>query len=307
MLKTHALPSTCRSSTDIRQRKQRSGYCIIIFLLHPFEAQLLVDIYMGITENPVLQTLKTEAAQIAHREPLLAVYMRTCILNHSSLTSCLAAILAHKVSDLAIPAAPLMALFESVYADEPELSNFISHDLEAVYLRDPATLSYVSVVVNQKGFQSIQLHRLAHHLWNKNRKDLATYIQSRNAEVFGVDIHPACKIGKAVMFDHATGIVIGETCVIEDNVSIMQSVTLGGTGKQTGERHPKIRRGVLIGAGAKILGNIEIGEGAKIGAGSVVLAPVARHTTVVGVPAKMVGIPHSENPAETMEHNVLED
>ena len=148
---------------------------------------------------------------------------------------------------------------------------------------------------------------MAHYLWVHGRHQLALFLQSRNSASFGVDIHPAARIGKGVMFDHATGIVVGETAVVEDNVSILQSVTLGGTGNESGDRHPKIRQGVLIGAGAKILGNIEIGEGSKVGAGSVVLNSVPAHVTVVGVPAKVVGRPVCQSPCESMRQNVLED
>ena len=161
------------------------------------------------------------------------------------------------------------------------------------------------MILNLKGFHAIQAHRLANCLWQQNRKELARFVQSRTSEVFGVDIHPACKVGKGIMFDHATGIVIGETAVIEDNVSILQSVTLGGTGNEQGDRHPKIRAGVLIGAGAKVLGNIEVGEGARIGAGSVVLSNVPAHTTAVGVPAKIIGRPDCECPAQSMNQNFL--
>ena len=180
-------------------------------------------------------------------------------------------------------------------------------DIKAVFTRDPSICTYLPVILYLKGFQSIQVHRLANFLWKTNREELARFIQSRNSEVFSVDIHPACVIGHGIMFDHATGIVIGETSVIEDNVSILQGVTLGGTGNEQGDRHPKIRSGVLISAGAKVLGNIEIGEGAKIGAGSVVLNDVDAHTTVVGVPARSVGKPASDTPAETMQQNIFED
>ena len=155
-----------------------------------------------------------------------------------------------------------------------------------------------------KGFQALQSYRIAHWLWVQGRECLALFFQSRIALTFGVDIHPAAKLGKGIMLDHATGIVIGETTIVEDDVSIMQEVTLGGTGKECGDRHPKVRRGVLISAGAKILGNIEIGENAKVGAGSVVLKPVAPHTTVAGVPAVVVGRPVSASPALDMNHEI---
>lgn len=258
---------------------------------------MLDDIWSKLTE---------EALNLAQKEPLLASYVYACILNHRSLSSALSFLLANKLSDEVMPAVTVRELFESAYRESPEIIDNAVHDIQAVYDRDAATNAYLPIILFLKGFQSIQVHRLAHFLWKKDRKSLALFIQSRNSEVFGVDIHPACSIGKGIMFDHATGIVIGETTVIEDNVSIMQSVTLGGTGNEQGDRHPKIRSGVLISTGAKVLGNIEVGVGAKVGAGSVVLANVAPHTTVVGVPAHVVGKPCSD-PASSMDQNVFND
>jgi len=251
--------------------------------------------------------LRLEAEQLIKREPLLASYVYACVLNHHSLESALSFILATKLSDDVMPTIAVRELFDDAFKKSSAIITDAVHDIQAVFERDAATSSYLPVILNLKGFQSIQVHRLAHFLWKNDRKDLALFIQSRNSEVFGVDIHPACIIGKGIMFDHATGIVIGETTVIDDNVSIMQSVTLGGTGNEQGDRHPKIRSGVLISTGAKVLGNIEIGVGAKVGAGSVVLNDVAAHTTVVGVPARTVGKPTSDTPSQTMEQNVLKD
>jgi serine O-acetyltransferase len=253
------------------------------------------------------QKLKTEAQQWIQQEPLLASYVYACVLNHDSLESALSFILANKLSDDVMPVVTVRELFDDAFDSSPEIIEYAASDIRAVFERDAAICSYLPVILNLKGFQSIQVHRLAHFLWSNERRVLALFIQSRNSEVFGVDIHPGCIMGRGIMFDHATGIVIGETSVIEDNVSILQQVTLGGTGNEQGDRHPKIRSGVLISTGAKVLGNIEIGEGAKIGAGSVVLNAVKPHTTVVGVPAKAVGKPDSETPAETMEQNVLDD
>lgn len=247
--------------------------------------------------------LKTQAQEVIQEEPLLASYVYACILNHNSLQSALSFILANKLSDDVMPVVTVRELFDKAFAESAEIIEQATCDIKAVFERDAAINRHLSVILYLKGFQSIQVHRLAHFLWVNNRRELALFIQSRNSEVFGVDIHPACKIGKGIMFDHATGIVIGETSVIEDNVSILQQVTLGGTGNEQGDRHPKIRSGVLISTGAKVLGNIEIGTGAKIGAGSVVLNDVAAHTTVVGVPAKSVGKPASDAPAETMEQS----
>ena len=253
------------------------------------------------------EKLTEEAQLVIQREPLLASYVHACILNHNSLESALSFILANKISDDVMPAITVRELFEHAFTKSPENIQHAASDIRAVFERDAAINSYLPVILYLKGFQAIQAHRLAHCLWTSNRRDLALFIQSRNSEVFCVDIHPACVMGKGIMFDHATGIVIGETTVIEDDVSILQSVTLGGTGNEQGDRHPKIRSGVLISAGAKVLGNIEIGTGAKVGAGSVVLNDVPPHTTVVGVPARVVGKPCSESPSQTMNQNVLED
>lgn len=253
------------------------------------------------------QVLLSEAESLIEKEPLLASYVYACVLNHDSLASSLSFILANKLSDEVMPAIAVRELFDDAFAVSPDLIDCAAQDIRAVYERDAATRSYLPVILYLKGFHAIEAHRLAHHLWKNDRRNLAIFMQSRNSQAFGVDIHPACRMGHGIMFDHATGIVIGETSVIDNNVSILQQVTLGGTGNEKGDRHPKIRSGVLISAGAKVLGNIEIGEGAKIGANSVVLKPVPAHTTVVGVPAKEVGKPSSEMPAQTMNQNVLED
>lgn len=257
-------------------------------------------------QHPIWTKLDEEARLSVQTEPLLASYVYACIINHGSLGSALSFILANKLSDEVMPAIAVRELFEAAYRESPEMIDNAISDMQAVYDRDAATNSYLPILLFLKGYQSIQVHRLAHFLWNRGRKTLALFMQSRNSEVFGVDIHPACIMGKGIMFDHATGIVIGETTVIEDDVSIMQSVTLGGTGNETGDRHPKIRSGVLISTGAKVLGNIEIGIGAKVGAGSVVLEDVEPHTTVVGVPAHRVGKPCSDNPARTMNQSVYD-
>ena len=253
------------------------------------------------------QQLRRDAEQVIQQEPLLASYVYACILNHDSLASALSFILANKLSDDVMPVVTVRELFDSAFESSPEIIEFAVCDIKAVYNRDAAICSYLPVILYLKGFQSIQVHRLAHYLWKNSRQELALFIQSRNSEVFSVDIHPGCMMGRGIMFDHATGIVIGETSVIEDNVSILQQVTLGGTGNEQGDRHPKIKSGVLISAGAKVLGNIIVGEGAKVGAGSVVLNDVDPHTTVVGVPARLIGKPHSDRPAETMEQNVFDD
>lgn len=253
------------------------------------------------------QQLKSEAQAVIEEEPLLASYVYACVLNHDSLESALSFILANKLSDDVMPVVTVRELFDHAFASSPAMIDHAACDIRAVFERDAAISTYLPVILYLKGFQSIQVHRLAHFLWSNDRGDLALFLQSKNSEVFGVDIHPACRMGRGIMFDHATGIVIGETSLIEDNVSILQQVTLGGTGNEQGDRHPKIRTGVLISTGAKVLGNIEIGEGAKIGAGSVVLNDVEAHTTVVGVPARAVGKPCTEAPSATMDQNVFND
>ncbi|WP_026376598.1 serine O-acetyltransferase [Aestuariibacter salexigens] len=253
------------------------------------------------------QQLKREAHQTVEKEPLLASYVHACILTHHNFEASLSFILSNKLTDAVMPALAVREVFDEAYLLEPSIVEAAVADIEAVFKRDPAVTSYIQIMMYFKGFQSIQVHRLAHFLWHKDRHELALFLQSRNSEVFGVDIHPAAKIGQGVMFDHATGIVVGETTVIEDNVSILQNVTLGGTGNESGDRHPKIREDVMVGSGAKILGNIEVGRGSKVGAGSVVLDNVPAHVTVVGVPAQIVGRPKCQRPCESMDQNVLSE
>nr|WP_136251312.1 serine O-acetyltransferase [Ningiella ruwaisensis] len=252
-------------------------------------------------------TLKKEAKQVSRREPLLASYLHACVLSHHNLETSLSFILSNKISDDVMPAITVSEIFDEAYLLNPEMVEAAMLDAQAIVQRDPAVDKYLPVLTYFKGFQALQVHRLAHYLWQNGRKELAIFLQSRNSEVFSVDIHPAAKIGKGVMFDHATGIVIGETAVVEDNVSILQEVTLGGTGSESGDRHPKIRAGVMIGSGAKILGNITVGYRSKVGAGSVVLNDVPDCVTVVGVPAKVVGKPNCDMPCDSMHQNVLED
>lgn len=252
-------------------------------------------------------SLKKDAQRVADNEPLLASFIHACILTHHNFESSLSFILSNKMADDVMPALAIREVFDEAYLLEPAITEAAIEDIKAVHRRDAAVNDYLTPLIHFKGFHAVQVHRMAHYLWQHGRHQLALFLQSRNSETFGVDIHPAAQIGKGVMFDHATGIVIGETAVVEDNVSILQSVTLGGTGHESGDRHPKVRQGVLVGAGVKILGNIEIGEGSKVGAGSVVLSSVPPHVTVVGVPAKVVGRPCCPRPCDSMKQNVLED
>ncbi|MGE0408112.1 MAG: serine O-acetyltransferase [Amphiplicatus sp.] len=244
--------------------------------------------------------MRVEAATAAAQEPTLASFLHATVLNHTTFEGALSYRLAEKLSDGEMNAMLWREVCASAYADEPSIVKAGLADILAVYERDPACNEYVQPFLYFKGYLALEAQRVANWLWRKDRRPLALYLQSRMSELFQVDIHPATTIGKGVFIDHATGVVIGETAVIEDDVSILQNVTLGGTGKEMGDRHPKIRRGALISVGAKVLGNIEIGEGAKVAAGSVVLKSVRAHCTVAGVPAVPVG-DCAKAPAETMD------
>ena len=257
-----------------------------------------------VEQDPVWQTIRQETRAQAESEPALASFLHATILNHNTLEAALSFHLANKLANPAISSLQIREIIETALEQDDSIGAAVRADIKAIYERDPACDSYAIPFLYLKGFHALQAHRVAHFLWNKGRTSIAYFLQSHSAVTFGVDIHPAAKIGKGVLFDHATGVVIGETAVIEDDVSIMQGVTLGGTGKDSGDRHPKIRKGVLVSAGAKILGNIEVGQGAKVGAGSVVLKDVPAHTTVVGVPAVVVGRPTSESPALNMNHEI---
>ncbi|MFM4705604.1 serine O-acetyltransferase [Aeromonas bivalvium] len=247
------------------------------------------------------QKIQQEAGMMATQEPMLASFFHSTILNHETLRSALSFQLANKLDSATMPAIALREVIEQALRSDPDLLAVVAADICAVQERDPAVEFFSTPLLYLKGFHALQGYRVAHWLWLQGRRPLALYLQNQISVVFGVDVHPAARIGKGIMFDHATGIVVGETAVIEDDVSILQSVTLGGTGKEGGDRHPKIREGVMIGAGAKVLGNIEVGMGAKIGAGSVVINPVPPHTTVAGVPAKIVGHPECDKPSLDMD------
>jgi serine O-acetyltransferase len=232
---------------------------------------------------------------------MLASFLFSSVLNHERFEDALSFLLASKLGSATLTAVTLRDLVDHAFSRDPDIGAAARADIEAVMARDPACLGYSVPLLYFKGFHAIQSYRVAHYYWCSERKALALYLQSRISEVFAVDIHPGAKLGKGLLFDHATSIVIGETTVIEDDFSMLHEVTLGGTGKAGGDRHPKIKRGVLIGAGAKILGNVVIGEGAKIGAGSVVLTDVPPHCTVAGVPARPVGYPGHALPALEMD------
>ncbi len=257
--------------------------------------------------DPVWSRLRQEAEDLAHREPGLGGFVYSSVLAHETFEEALAHRLAQRLGNADLGADSVVKAFQDALAAEPEIGFAARADMIATFDRDPACHRYIDPLLYFKGYQALQIHRMAHRLWHLGRKDFAYYLQSRNSMITALDIHPAAKIGKGIMIDHGHDIVIGETTVIEDNVSMMQGVTLGGTGKEMGDRHPKIQHGVLIGAGAKVLGNITIGNCSRIAACSVVLHDVPPNRTVAGVPAKIVGYAGCAEPARAMDHRVEPD
>ena len=254
------------------------------------------------THDPVWSRIRAEAQDIVDDEPILASYVHATILKHTTLESALSYQLAHKLGSAEVRAMLVREVFDEALSDDADIGTAIRADIVAVNERDPACETYLQPLLYFKGFHALQAYRVAHWLWRQQRYPMAFFMQNRISEAFGVDIHPAARIGKGIMIDHATSVVIGETAVVDDDVSMLHEVTLGGTGKDSGDRHPKVRQGVLLGAGAKILGNVVIGEGSRVGAGSVVLSDVPAHCTVVGVPACRVACAGSDRPAESMDH-----
>jgi serine O-acetyltransferase len=253
--------------------------------------------------DPVWTRIRREAEDAARREPELAGFLHATLLQHETLESALASRVADRLDHSDLPATLLRRSMERVLA-EAEHGLGIRADIMAVLDRDPATQRALEPLLYYKGFHALATHRLAHSLWNEGRRDFAFWLQSRCSVVFQTDIHPAVRIGRGIFLDHATGLVVGETAVIEDDVSLLQGVTLGGTGKEHDDRHPKIRRGVLIGAGATVLGNIEVGACARIAAGSVVLKEVPSGFTVAGVPARVVGQAGCAEPFRSMDQTL---
>jgi len=253
------------------------------------------------TVDPVWTRIRKEAEDIVAREPELATFIYSSVLHHDRLEAAVVHRIAERLDHSALSGELIRQAYSEALREARDIGNAFRADLVAVYDRDPATSRFIDPLLYFKGFHAIQAHRLAHWLHKKGRRDFAFYIQSRSSAEFQVDINPAARIGRGIFLDHATGFVVGETAVIEDDVSILHGVTLGGTGKENEDRHPKIRRGVMIGAGAKILGNIEIGQCARIAAGSVVLKSVPNNVTVAGVPAKIVGEAGCSEPSRTMD------
>ena len=251
--------------------------------------------------DPVWARLRAEAEDIVRREPELATFLYSAVLHHDRLEDAVIQRIADRLDDASMPADFIRQAYLDALRGDPDLGNIFRADIVAVYDRDPAAHRFIDPVLYFKGFHAIQTHRLAHWLWNNGRRDFAYYLQSRASSVFQTDINPAAKIGRGIFLDHATGLVVGETAVIGDDVSMLHGVTLGGTGKAGGDRHPKIGQGVMIGAGAKILGNIQIGRCARIAAGSVVVKDVPNNVTVAGVPAKVIGEAGCSEPSRTMD------
>jgi serine O-acetyltransferase len=259
------------------------------------------------TVDPVWGRVRREAEEIVQREPELATFIYSTVLHHDTLEAAIVYRLAERLGHAAVSAGLIRQAYADALKAAPSIGESFRADIMATCDRDPATRRLIEPVLYYKGFHAIQTHRLANWLWNNGRRDFALYLQTRSSAVFQCDIHPAAQIGRGIFLDHATGLVVGETAVIEDDVSMLHDVTLGGTGKEVGDRHPKIRYGVMIGAGAKILGNIEIGHCARIAAGSVVIKPVPNNVTVAGVPAKVIGVAGCPEPARSMDQMFLEE
>jgi serine O-acetyltransferase len=253
------------------------------------------------TVDPVWQRVRAEAEAIVADDPVMAPLIFSTVLNHERLEDAIFARIADRLHSRELPGDLIRQGFEDFLSDWPELAEVLRIDIAAFHDRDPACERLIEPVLYFKGYHAIQTHRLAHWNWNRGRRDFALYLQSRSSQVFQTDINPAARIGKGIFLDHATGLVVGATAVIGDNVSMLHGVTLGGTGKEAGDRHPKIANGVLLGAGAKVLGNIRVGKCSRVAAGSLVLREVPPNTTVAGVPAKAVGVAGCDEPARAMD------
>ena len=258
-----------------------------------------------VPEDALWQKIRTEVACQVEQEPILASFLHATILNHTTLESALSFHLANKLDSPVAPALLIREVIDEALVSDSGIGQAARADLNAVFQRDSACKSLYEPFLYFKGYHALQAWRVAHWLWQQERRSLALFLQHRISVVFSVDIHPAAQLGEGILLDHATGIVIGETAVVEDNVSIMQSVTLGGTGKESGDRHPKVRCGVLIGAGSKVLGNIEIGRCAQVASGSVVLKSVPAQKLVAGVPARVICDATCAEPALSMDHCAL--
>lgn len=254
--------------------------------------------------DPIWSSLRAQAEDLGRSEPELSSFAHATILKHARLEESLSYHLAKKIGGEDLSPMQVREIFEEAFAADPAMGEAVRADLSAVFARDPACHSYVQAFLYFKGFHALQSHRVAHWLWKSGRHWMAYFFQNRVSDLFAVDIHPAAPFGRGIFIDHATGVVVGETAVVEDDVSMLHGVLLGGTGKESEDRHPKVRRGVLLGAGAKVLGNIEVGEYSRVGSGSVVLKPVPPRSTVAGVPARVIGQAGSACPSQDMDHSL---
>jgi serine O-acetyltransferase len=252
--------------------------------------------------DPVWSRIRDEAEEILRSEPSLGGFLYSSILNHDTFEEAVCQRIAQRLHHNDVPGELILQAFQDALKADSEIGAVIRADIIAIEDRDPACHRYIDPVLYFKGFQAVQAYRMAHQLWTIGRRDFALYLQSRTSLTFSIDIHPAAKIGRGLMIDHAHAIVIGETAVVGDDVSLLHSVTLGGTGKDDGDRHPKVGSGVLIGAGASVLGNISVGACSRIAAGSVVLQDIPANRTVAGVPARVVGYAGCSEPARSMDH-----
>ena len=269
--------------------------------------------FTRVTRDPLWESIQTEAIVEADTEPLLRPRIEQDVLHRSSFGDGLAMMLSRSLCDPVSDSSKLYELFRDVIADTSTIAESAGNDLSAIRANDPAVRSLLHPFLNFKGFHALQAYRISHALWTTERQGLAYHIQNRVSEVFSVDIHPAATIGSGVLIDHATGVVIGETAFVDDDVTILHGVTLGGTGNESGDRHPKVGRGVFIGANAQLLGNIVVGQGSRIGASSVVLKNIEPYSTVAGVPARVVRrehrptipmptLPVVQDPLESIQH-----
>lgn len=259
------------------------------------------------TFDPIWTQMRQEAADAMALEPALGSFIFATVLSHTKLEDAVCHRLAQRLNHTDVDAGLIAQTFQQVLEAEPSLGAIFRADLAAVFDRDPACTRYLDPILYFKGFHALVAHRFSHALWKSGRHDFALYLQSQSSRMFGVDIHPAARFGKGIMIDHATGFVVGETAVVGDNCSFLHGVTLGGSGKETGDRHPKLAENVLVGAGAKILGNIRVGNCSRVAAGSVVLADVPKNVTVAGVPARVVGPAGCAEPARNMEQGWIDD
>ncbi|XP_010531004.1 PREDICTED: serine acetyltransferase 2-like [Tarenaya hassleriana] len=271
------------------------------------ESDSLLVNFSCLGADPIWDAVREEAKLEAEKEPILSSFLYASILSHDCLEQALGFVLANRLQNPTLLATQLMDIFYDVMMHDRGIQSSIRLDVQAFKERDPACLSYSSAILYLKGYHGIQAYRIAHKLWNQGRTVLALALQSRISEVFGIDIHPAAKIGEGILLDHGTGVVIGETAVIGNRVSILHGVTLGGTGKETGDRHPKVGDGALLGASVTILGNIRIGAGAMVAAGSLVLKDIPSHSMVAGNPAKVIGFVNEQDPSLTMKHDATKE